>query len=992
MASLFESEYLFGLHDPGGERYMIEAGKPGWILFTEGIGHDPNNRSGFDYRPYSNQGLGIITRLNNGYYPEGTIPNSRDYADFARRCANFVASSPGCKIWIIGNEMNYRIERPAAISAADSQPRAAQATGVEGTAVEGTSSGWRHLLGRVGQLLSGTPSAAAAPVAAEALAEGLAPRLLVTPAADDPTLHGLPQRFAAINGDQAGAVPTVRTAAAAAAAEEIITPTLYARCYQLCRAAIRALPGHADDQVLIGAVAPWNNQTTYPGNTLGDWVQYFQDILNLLGPSGCDGITLHTYTHQADPNLITSSTKMNPPFQNRHFEFRAYMDFMAAIPVAMRTLPVYITESNQDVPWVDSNTAWIQRAYGEIDWWNRQPGSQKIRALVLYRYPPIDRWVIQGKGGVIQDFQLAMQNDYRWRQYTTPPTFAPGALVATNDVVNLRRTAGYVGKPSSDVLWQIPRDSNLTLVSGPQTVDGLVWWQIRTVEGARPDLVGWVARTSPAGVELLRLLSSGGGGATGDFTVGDTLQTAAVTRVRRSPGYANKPATDVVTDLPVGTRVTVLGGPSPADNLTWWQVRATSGQEGWAAQVAPNGQVLLEKATVVAPPDGGGTGTFAVGDRIVTRAVVRMRQSPGYLNKPATDVVADIALGAQGTVLAGPQSANNLTWWRIQTTNPAGAQVSGWMAEKGPDGQTFLEKASGGGVPTTPVGLAPGDLVAAASPVRVRRTAGYVGKAADDVLGELGQRATVNLISGPRTVDSLQWWQVGGIGTAGQSLVGWSADRAPNGAVLIAVPNVLPGTNIPNKATGAYLGSPFQGNFGISQLWGENPQIYGQITYDGVRLLGHNGIDFLTPVGTPITAVDRGVVQETVYNDPSGFGNFIKVRHDWGESIYAHLNTIDIQTGRLVARGDVMGTTGNTGFSNGPHLHFAIRINPYSRTDGWGGFSDPLPYLTPSIIVMPRYVAAGATARQAAPVTLGGYRPLAEAPGYAPNKPGVARP
>ena len=174
MANLFESEYLFGLHDPGGERYMIEAGKPGWIVFTEGIGHDPNNRSGADYRPYSSRGLGIITRLNNGYYPEGTIPYSSDYANFAKRCANFVANSPGCKIWIIGNEMNYRIERPTAVSASG-QARTAQAT-----------------------------------------APGLAPRLPVTPPADDPTLRGLPQRFAAINGDATATNATARAAAAAA--------------------------------------------------------------------------------------------------------------------------------------------------------------------------------------------------------------------------------------------------------------------------------------------------------------------------------------------------------------------------------------------------------------------------------------------------------------------------------------------------------------------------------------------------------------------------------------------------------------------------------------------------------------------------------------------------------------------------------------------------------------------------------------------------------
>ena len=36
-----------------------------------------------------------------------------------------------------------------------------------------------------------------------------------------------------------------------------------------------------------------------------------------------------------------------------------------------------------------------------------------------------------------------------------------------------------------------------------------------------------------------------------------------------------------------------------------------------------------------------------------------------------------------------------------------------------------------------------------------------------------------------------------------------------------------------------------------------------------------------------------------------------------------------------------------------PHLHFGIRINPYNRYDGWGGFCDPLPFLNPSNILLP---------------------------------------
>ncbi|MCL4859409.1 MAG: hypothetical protein KJZ93_08380 [Caldilineaceae bacterium] len=110
--TLYDSDYIFAIHEPGGEPAMLAAGRPGWVVFCEAIGHDPNDRTGIDFTTFSNQGLGVICRLNNGYEPDGTLPYSRDYEKFARRVANFVAVSRGCKIWVIGNEMNYAVERP----------------------------------------------------------------------------------------------------------------------------------------------------------------------------------------------------------------------------------------------------------------------------------------------------------------------------------------------------------------------------------------------------------------------------------------------------------------------------------------------------------------------------------------------------------------------------------------------------------------------------------------------------------------------------------------------------------------------------------------------------------------------------------------------------------------------------------------------------------------------------------------------------------------
>ncbi|GAB4564423.1 MAG: hypothetical protein Kow0047_14160 [Anaerolineae bacterium] len=323
---LCDSPYIFGIHEEGGERYMLEKGKPGWIVFTEELGADPNNYSGRDYRQWSDRDLGIIVRLNHGYEPRGTIPHSSRYRDFARRCANFVAASAGAHIWIIGNEPNLPVERPGVrIDYSVSPPR------------------------------------------------------VVEPG-------------------------------------EVITPELYARCYRLCREAIKSVPGHEGDQVCIAAVAPWNNETRYAGNERGDWVKYMRDVLEILGRGGCDGITLHAYTHGSDPRLIYSEDRMGPPFTDRYYHFYVYRDFMNGIPEGMRDLPVYITETDQVEPWADVNSGWVRNAYAEINWWNEQPGHQQIRLLALYRWPARDQWVIEGKRGVIEDFKMALEHDYRWKE------------------------------------------------------------------------------------------------------------------------------------------------------------------------------------------------------------------------------------------------------------------------------------------------------------------------------------------------------------------------------------------------------------------------------------------------------------------------------------------------------------------------------------------------------------------------------------------------
>ena len=80
---------------------------------------------------------------------------------------------------------------------------------------------------------------------------------------------------------------------------------------------------------------------------------------------------------------------------------------------------------------------------------------------------------------------------------------------------------------------------------------------------------------------------------------------------------------------------------------------------------------------------------------------------------------------------------------------------------------------------------------------------------------------------------------------------------------------------------------------------------------------------------------------------------YIKLEHRWGESFYAHIGEISVEAGQLIKRNEYIARSGRPSSGMPPHLHFSIRVAPYNRFDGWGGFSDPLPYLNPSNILLP---------------------------------------
>lgn len=99
----------------------------------------------------------------------------------------------------------------------------------------------------------------------------------------------------------------------------------------------------------------------------------------------------------------------------------------------------------------------------------------------------------------------------------------------------------------------------------------------------------------------------------------------------------------------------------------------------------------------------------------------------------------------------------------------------------------------------------------------------------------------------------------------------------------------------------------------------------------------HWGNDFGTPVGTPLRAMSRGTV--TFVGHHGNMGNLVRITYwDGTETYYAHMSRFSASSGDSVMPGDVVGYTGNSGRSTGPHLH--LEIHP-----GGGGPVNPAPWL-----------------------------------------------
>lgn len=118
--------------------------------------------------------------------------------------------------------------------------------------------------------------------------------------------------------------------------------------------------------------------------------------------------------------------------------------------------------------------------------------------------------------------------------------------------------------------------------------------------------------------------------------------------------------------------------------------------------------------------------------------------------------------------------------------------------------------------------------------------------------------------------------------------------------------------------------------------WYEVTSDFGEIS--NIHPNGHNGIDLAMPIGTKIYSPVDGIVEKIVDfgNDNIGRGIYLKTHNN--TMIFGHLSDIEVRPGEEISAGELIGISGNTGHSTGPHLHIGLK-------DATGKFVDPDRYL-----------------------------------------------
>ncbi len=164
----------------------------------------------------------------------------------------------------------------------------------------------------------------------------------------------------------------------------------------------------------------------------------------------------------------------------------------------------------------------------------------------------------------------------------------------------------------------------------------------------------------------------------------------------------------------------------------------------------------------------------------------------------------------------------------------------------------------------------------------------------------------------------------------GAKLVVGAAIIIPDGEIVSIVPSK-------STKTSVGVSTLVKGSADVPNYPGYYARIFpGGVITQGIH--GYNAVDLGVPLNTPVHAAASGIViisKDSGWN--GGFGKYVVIKHPNGtETLYAHFNDASVSVGQSVDQGDLIGYSGSTGKSTGPHVHFEVRgaRNP-AQDKGW---------------------------------------------------------
>lgn len=249
-----------------------------------------------------------------------------------------------------------------------------------------------------------------------------------------------------------------------------------------------------------------------------------------------------------------------------------------------------------------------------------------------------------------------------------------GAIVEVIDPnLYLRSAPGF----GSTVLAQMALGTRGTVLAGPTWADGYPWYQIQTSAYG----TGWA---SGIYLRVVTAAPTATAPPSPAFPIGSTVEVIDPgLYLRSAPGVASV----VLARMALGTRGTVLAGPTWSDGHPWYQIRTSTYGTGWASGrylrlASPSGVTPTptrspspKPPTATRTPSSTPGGTLPLGSTVeVIDPGLYLRSAPGF----GSTVLAHMALGTRGTVLAGPSSVDGHPWYQIRTSTYG----TGWASGK----------------------------------------------------------------------------------------------------------------------------------------------------------------------------------------------------------------------------------------------------------------------------------------------------------------------